>query len=82
MVGTKFIMEAITDVGQIINEVKERNRFYLALEKIELITSAEFDPNTAEQDRILIADLCKQTLGNCSKIRAEVSRAVSILETR
>ena len=75
-------MEAIADVGQIIYGVKERNRFYLALKKIELITTAEFDPNTAEQDRILIAELCERTLGCRSKIRSEVRRAVSILESR
>jgi len=73
-------METITDVGQIIYEVKERNRFYLALKKIELITSAEFDQKTAERERILIADLCKRSLGGRSKVRGEASRAVSTLE--
>lgn len=75
-------METKTEVGQIIYELKERNRFYLALKKIELITSAEFDQDTAERNRILIADLCKRTLEGRSKVRAEVSHAVLTLESR
>ena len=72
-------MEAKADVGQTIYVVKERNRYLSALKEINSVVSLIDDPNNAERDLNLIAELCKKAIASPRRIKAEVNKAVSIL---
>jgi hypothetical protein len=67
-------MEATSKVEQLIYVVKERNRYFAALNEINSIVSSLHDPNNAEQELRLIEDICMRAITSPHRIKAEVKK--------